>query len=166
MQKRGVLLVNFGFPHNVDKNSLCGMIAMCYLCTIPTNHNEKSRFTAAPMGRGSFFHSQKKPGSGGTLRAFKNQFLMTAKIGLSEQIRQRQAKINEQCKNGSAAPAPKPQQAAPAAPDDPSKFPFDVLPLRAQEFITGAKIANGVPNEYLAACMLFTAATSQQRRHS
>lgn len=79
---------------------------------------------------------------------------MTANLRQSDQIRQYQAKINEQCKNGSA------QQAAPLAVPDPSKFPFDVLPLRAQEFITGAKIANGVPNEYLAALMLWTAATA------
>lgn len=85
---------------------------------------------------------------------------MTANLGHSNQLRQYQAKINEQCKNGSAAPAPKPQQAAPAAPDDPTKFPFDVLPLRAQEFVNGAKIANGVPPEYLAALMLWTAATA------
>lgn len=85
---------------------------------------------------------------------------MTANLGHSNQLRQRQAQFNEQCKNGSAAPAPKPQQAAPAAPDDSSKFPFDVLPLRAQEFVSGAKIANGVPSEYLAAALLWTAATA------
>lgn len=114
----------------------------------------------ATAGRVVFFIHKKSPESDANAPSFKKSLIMTAKIGFSEQLRQRQAQFNEQCKNGSAAPAPKPQQAAPAAPDDPAKFPFDVLPLRAQEFVSGAKIANGVPPEYLAACMLWTAATA------
>lgn len=42
----------------------------------------------------------------------------------------------------------------------PAPFPFDVFPERAQEFIKGATSANGVPAEYMAASMLWAAATA------
>lgn len=47
-----------------------------------------------------------------------------------------------------------------AKPSAPAQFPFDVLPQRAQEFIKGAASANGVPAEYMAASMLWSAATA------
>lgn len=80
---------------------------------------------------------------------------MTANLGHSEQIRQRQAKINEQCKNGA-------QQAAPLAVpvSSPNSFPLDVFPIEAQELVSSAKIANGAPPEYVAASVLWTAATA------
>lgn len=55
---------------------------------------------------------------------------------------------------------PKPPRASQKAPKERKSFPLDILPLKAQELVKGAKTALGIPSDILAASMLFAAASA------
>jgi hypothetical protein len=55
---------------------------------------------------------------------------------------------------------PKPTRSPQKPQKERKSFPFDTLPLKAQELVKGAKTALGIPSDILAASMLFTSASA------
>ncbi len=56
--------------------------------------------------------------------------------------------------------AGKPPKATQKAQNKRNSFPIEVLPLKAQEYIKGAKTALGIPKDFFGASMLFAAAAA------
>lgn len=93
-------------------------------------------------------------------QALKNIITMNKDTTNNNSMLEGYITIDELGEDISGSPEGKPPKVKKPPPEKKDSFPIDVLPLKAQEYAKGAKTALGIPEDFFAPSMLFTAASA------